>query len=123
MPGVVAVYNSDGDDLGLASLRQFTMMPETLNRPIFATGKVRFVGEVIAAVVAETRAAAVDAAESVVVDYDELPVVMSPVDALASDAPLLFPDHGPTCVSARRSHRRAMSTRSPARTSSPRSRW
>ena len=93
MPGVVAVYHSDGDDLGLASLQQFTMMPETLNRPIFATGKVRFVGEVIAAVVAETRAAAVDAAESVVVEYDELPAVTSPVDALASDAPLLFAEH------------------------------
>ena len=94
MPGVVAVYHSGGDDLGLASLQQFTMMPETLNRPIFATGKVRFVGEVIAAVVAETRAAAVDAAESVVVEYDELPVVISPVDALAPDAPLLFAEHG-----------------------------
>jgi carbon-monoxide dehydrogenase large subunit len=93
MPGVMAVYHSDGDDLGLASLRQFTMMPETLNRPIFATGKVRFVGDVIAAVVAETRAAAVDAAESVVVEYDELPAVTSPVDALAPDAPLLFADH------------------------------
>jgi len=93
MPGVVAVYHSGGDDLGLASLRQFTMMPETLNRPIFATGKVRFVGEVIAAVVAETRAAAVDAAESVVVEYDELPAVTSPVDALAGDAPLLFAEH------------------------------
>jgi carbon-monoxide dehydrogenase large subunit len=93
MPGVVAAYHSQGDDLGLASLRQFTMMPETLNRPIFATGKVRFVGEVIAAVVAETRAAAVDAAESVVVEYDELPAVTSPVDALAGDAPLLFAEH------------------------------
>jgi aerobic carbon-monoxide dehydrogenase large subunit len=94
MPGVVAVYHAGGDALDLASLHQFTMMPTTFNRPIFATDKVRFVGEAIAAVVAETRAEAVDAAESVVVDYDELPTVTSPVDALAHDAPLLFPDHG-----------------------------
>ena len=57
MPGVVAVYHAGGDDLGLPSLQQFEMMPETLNRPMFATGKVRFVGDIVAAVVAETRAA------------------------------------------------------------------
>src|SRR5262249_46394101 len=94
MPGVVAVYHARGDALDLASLHQFTMMPTAFNRPAFATDKVRCVGEAIAAVVAETRAEAVDAAESVVVDYDELPTVTSPVDALAPDAPLLFPDHG-----------------------------
>jgi carbon-monoxide dehydrogenase large subunit len=93
MPGVVAVYHSGGNDLGLPSLHQFAMMPETLNRPVFATGKVRFVGEVIAAVVAETRQAAVDAAESVVVEYDELPAVTNPVAALAADAPLLFAEN------------------------------
>ena len=65
-----------------------------MNRPIFATDKVRFVGDIVAAVVAETRAQAVDAAERVVVDYEPLPSVLSAVDALAPDAPLLFPDHG-----------------------------
>ncbi len=94
MPGVVAVYSSDGDDLGLPSLQQFTAFPEMLNRPIFATGKVRFVGDIVAAVVAETRAQAVDAAERVVVEYDVLPAVISPLDAMAPDAPLLFPDLG-----------------------------
>src|SRR5215475_11873481 len=38
MPGVVAIYHSAGDDLGLPSLQQFPMMPPTLNRPVFATG-------------------------------------------------------------------------------------
>src|SRR3954451_3376405 len=46
MPGVVAVYHSHGDDLGIPSLQQFQMMPETLNRPAFATDKVRFVGDI-----------------------------------------------------------------------------
>ena len=94
MPGVVAVYHAGGEDLGLASLQQFPMMPETLNRPIFATGKVRFVGDIVAAVVAESRAQATDAAERIIADYEPLPPVMSAVDALAPDAPLLFADHG-----------------------------
>jgi carbon-monoxide dehydrogenase large subunit len=94
MPGVVAVYHAGGDDLGLPSLQQFPAMPETLNRPVFATRKVRFVGDVVAAVVAETRAQAVDAVERVVVEYDPLPSVMNPLEALSPDAPLLFSEHG-----------------------------
>ena len=94
MPGVVAVYHAGGDDLGLPSLQQFVAMPETLNRPVFATEKVRFVGDIVAAVVAETRAQAVDAVERVVVEYDLLPAVTSPIDAMSPDAPLLFSEHG-----------------------------
>lgn len=94
MPGVVAVYHAGGDDLGLPSLQQFPAMPETLNRPVFATDKVRFVGDIVAAVVAETRAQTVDAVERVVVEYDTLPSVTSPLDALSPDAPLLFSEHG-----------------------------
>ena len=94
MPGVVAVYHSGGDDLGLPTFQGFAMMPETLNRPIFATGKVRFVGDIVAAVVAETKSQATDAADAVIVDYDHLPPVTSATAGLAADAPLLFPDHG-----------------------------
>src|SRR3954466_4686837 len=53
MPGGVAIYHA-GDDLGMPTLQQFQMMPDTLNRLIFATGKVRFVGDIVAAVVAES---------------------------------------------------------------------
>jgi aerobic carbon-monoxide dehydrogenase large subunit len=94
MPGVVAVYDAGGDDLGLPSLQQFPAMPETLNRPVFAKDKVRFVGDIVAAVVAETRAQAVDAAERVVVEYDPLPSITNPLDALLPNAPLLFAEHG-----------------------------
>jgi len=94
MPGVVAVYHPRGDDLALPTLQQFQMMPETLNRPAFASDKVRFVGDIVAAVVAETRAEAADAAEAVVVDYDPLPAVLTASGGLAPDAPLLFPEHG-----------------------------
>ena len=94
MPGVLAVYHAGGDDLGLPSLQQFPAMPVSLNRPVFATDKVRFVGDIVAAVVAQTRAQAVDAVERVVVEYEALPSVTNPVDALSPDAPLLFAEHG-----------------------------
>ena len=70
------------------------MLPPVFARPPLADGVVRFVGDIVAAVVAETRAQAVDAAEMVIVDYDPLPVVVDPEAALADGAPLLFPDHG-----------------------------
>ncbi|HEY5155560.1 MAG TPA: molybdopterin cofactor-binding domain-containing protein [Acidimicrobiales bacterium] len=92
MPGVLAVYR--GDDLGLPSFQGFAMMPLELNRPVFASERVRFVGDLVAAVVAETRAQAVDAAESIVVDYDPLPAVVTAAASLAPDAPILFPEHG-----------------------------
>jgi aerobic carbon-monoxide dehydrogenase large subunit len=94
LPGVLAVYSADGDDLGLASLQGFAMLPPALNRPIFAKDRVRFVGDIVAAVVAETRDQAVDAAEAVILDFDMLPVVMTAAAALAPDAPILFPEHG-----------------------------
>ena len=94
-PGVVAVYRAEeGHDLGLAPFQGFVMMPAEINRPIFAKDRVRFVGDIIAAVVAETREAAADAADSIVVDYDALPAVTTAAAALAPDAPILFPDHG-----------------------------
>jgi carbon-monoxide dehydrogenase large subunit len=55
---------------------------------------VRFVGDMVAVVVAETRAHAVDAAELVIVDYDPLPTALDPEAALADDAPVVFPEHG-----------------------------
>jgi carbon-monoxide dehydrogenase large subunit len=94
MPGVVGIYHSGGDDLGLPTLQQFQMMPDTLNRPMFATDKVRFVGDIVAAVVAESAAQAADAAEQVIVDYDPLPAVMTAAEAMAPDAPLLFEEVG-----------------------------
>ncbi len=50
--------------------------------PVLAGDRVRFAGEPVAAVIADSQAAAVDAAELVEVDYAELPVVTEPADAL-----------------------------------------
>jgi carbon-monoxide dehydrogenase large subunit len=55
-----------------------------------ATDKVRYIGEAVAAVVAETSAQAVDAAAVVDVDYEALPVVTDPYEAQKDGAPLLY---------------------------------
>jgi aerobic carbon-monoxide dehydrogenase large subunit len=93
MPGVRGVFHA-GNAMGLGSLNGFPMMPPALDRPIFAGERVRFVGDICAAVVAETKAQAVDAAEAVILDIEVLPAVMTASDAMAPDAPLLFPEHG-----------------------------
>ncbi len=92
MPGVVAVYAAD--DLDLEPLQGFAMVPAALSRPPLARGVVRFVGDIVAVVVAETSGQAVDAAEMVIVDYDPLETVVDPEAALSDDAPAVFPEHG-----------------------------
>ncbi len=92
MPGVVGAYTAA--DLDLPPVPGFSMLPPTLTRPALAHDVVRFVGDMVAAVVAETRAQAVDAAELVVVDYDPLPTILDPEAALADGALVLHPDHG-----------------------------
>ena len=64
--------------------------PEEMRRPVLAKDKVRFIGEPVAVVVAETREQAVDAASLVDVDYDPLDVVVDMTKALDDDAPKLF---------------------------------
>jgi carbon-monoxide dehydrogenase large subunit len=93
MPGVVAVFHA-GNDLGMPSMQGFPMLPPDYNRPIFAADRVRFVGDIIAAVVAETQAQANDAAQEIFADIEPLPAIIDPRDGLAPDAPLLFPATG-----------------------------
>jgi len=66
----------------------FVFMPQ----PLLARGTVRYVGEPVALIVAETLAQAMDAAELVVVDYAPLPAVTTPAAARAPDAPRLSPE-------------------------------
>jgi carbon-monoxide dehydrogenase large subunit len=63
-------------------------------RHALAVGTVRFVGEAVAAVVAETREQARDASEAIEVRYDPLPAIVDPVAALAPDAPQVWPAAG-----------------------------
>jgi carbon-monoxide dehydrogenase large subunit len=61
-------------------------------RPVLAHGKVRFVGEAVALVVADSAAAAQDAAERVEVEYRDLPCVVQSEAALTAGAPQLHAD-------------------------------
>jgi carbon-monoxide dehydrogenase large subunit len=67
-------------------------------RPAFARDKVHHVGDIVAAVVAETRWAAEDAAEAVEVDYAPLPAVATPRDAVEPSAPLVHERFGSNLV-------------------------
>jgi aerobic carbon-monoxide dehydrogenase large subunit len=58
--------------------------------PPLADGRVRYVGQTIAACVAETRTLAEDLADAVSVEWEELPVVVDPVAAMRPDSPRLF---------------------------------
>ena len=99
-PGVVGVFRAE--DLGLHDIAEWPRpdgppRPEVA-RPCLAKDRVRFVGEAVAVVVAESLAAAVDAAEDVVVDTETLPVAVDPLAALEPDAVLLFPALGTNVV-------------------------
>jgi aerobic carbon-monoxide dehydrogenase large subunit len=95
MPGVLAIYtNADLEAAGFGPLKCGLNIPgrdgkpmKTPPRPSLAKGRVRFVGEAVACVVAETAVQAKDAAEAVLLDIEELPAVTSPADALRPDAP------------------------------------
>ena len=63
-------------------------------RPPLADGVVRFVGEAIALVVAETVAAAADGAAAVWADYEPLTAITDPEAAFDDEAPVIFPAHG-----------------------------
>jgi carbon-monoxide dehydrogenase large subunit len=81
-------------DLGVAPLTPgMAMLNQDMKRPLLAEGVVRFVGEPIVVIAADTPTQGADAAELVVVDYDPLPVVVDPEDALKDEA-LLYPEIG-----------------------------
>ncbi len=108
-PGVVAVYiAADLAAAGLSSMVPHMPFPGrggmkllVPERPILARDRVRFVGEEVAMVVAETAHQAADAAELVDVDYEDLPPVIGFARALASDAEILYPSiPGNVCFDA-----------------------
>ncbi len=92
MPGVVEVWTAV--DLGIDPHHGFAKIHEHFARPPLAADRVRFVGEAIAVVFAETQAQGVDAAQAVWAEIDPLPSVTDPEAALADRAPVLFPEHG-----------------------------
>ncbi len=92
MPGVVGVYGAG--DLPLRPRPPAGNVEGPFERPVLARDRVRYVGEPIALVLAETLAQAEDAAEVVEVELDPLEPVISPEGALAEGAPVLHPEAG-----------------------------
>jgi aerobic carbon-monoxide dehydrogenase large subunit len=90
-PGIISVFTADEVDLAPVG-PSMPMINEAMLRPWLAKDKVRYVGELVAAVVAETRAQGVDAAELVLVDYEPLDAVIDLEQA--EDGALLFEEVG-----------------------------
>jgi carbon-monoxide dehydrogenase large subunit len=88
-PGVKLVIT--GEDLEAMNLAWMPTMAGD-KQMVLATGKVLYQYQEVAAVIAETREQAVDAAQLVYVDYEPLPVVVDPFKALEPDAPILRED-------------------------------
>src|SRR5260370_894373 len=98
MPGVLAVY-AGADLAGYGSLK---CVPPLKNRdgtpmkkpprPALAVDKVRFVGDPVACVVAQTAIEAKEAAEAVALDIEPLPAVTLASEAVKPGAPLVFDD-------------------------------
>jgi carbon-monoxide dehydrogenase large subunit len=96
-PGVLSILTAkDASADGLRPLRPtveanvqtgepFRFLPQ----PLLAEDMVRYVGEPVALIVAETRNQALDAAERILIDYDILPSITRSLDAVALDAPIL----------------------------------
>ncbi len=91
IPGVLAVYTG-ADVAGYGPIPCIVPLSGDLKtpRPILCTDRVRFVGDGVAFVVAETREAARAGAEAIEVDYEELPTVSDMDEALAAGAPVLW---------------------------------
>ncbi len=98
MPGVVGVFT--GHDLDAAGIGGIPFLripgiatddPVETPRPALALKRVRYVGEQIALVVAETRAQAIDAADQVQIEIEPLPAVTTIEAAMMPGAPRLWP--------------------------------
>src|SRR5439155_7821299 len=99
-PGVVAVFTgADTARAGFKSTPQLARYPgrggasiRVPHRDGLANGRVRFVGQEVALVVAKTALAAQDAAEKIEVEYRDLPAVVDAEEALAPGAEQLYPE-------------------------------
>ncbi|HVH74003.1 MAG TPA: xanthine dehydrogenase family protein molybdopterin-binding subunit [Stellaceae bacterium] len=103
LPGVVGVFT--GEDLAGAArpmLAQSRMKDyRATPMPMLARGRVRYVGEPIAAVVAEDRYLAEDAARAIAIEYEPLPAESDPAWAAEPSAPALHEEAGGNVILAR----------------------
>ena len=101
LPGVLAVYTGEdiaADNLGVPGMPAKWLRPDGQPmkyrpQPPLAMGRVRYVGDPVALIVAETEDQATDAAETVMVDYEPLPSITDTARTVAEDAPLVWDDY------------------------------
>ena len=100
VPGVIAIYDATDLESEVRPAIPTSRMPNYYATPIWplARGKVRYVGEPVVAVVAESRYAAEDALEHITIDYEPLPFAIRQVDAVKDDAPLLHEEAGTNTI-------------------------
>jgi len=103
LPGVAACITGDEIATHARPIRAESKMAgyHATEFPPLARGKVRFVGEAVVAVLAESRYVAEDALEAVDVRYAALPVVATPETAMAGDAPLVHEAAGSNVLLSR----------------------
>jgi len=100
LPGVLAVYTGEdvaADNLGVPGMPAKWLRPDGepmkyRPQPPLALGRVRYVGDPVALIVADTLAQAHDAAEAVAVDYLPLPSITDTARTVDADAPLVWDD-------------------------------
>ncbi len=97
MPGVHAVLTGDELFAAIDPILPGVDAPQVTRYPL-AIGTARYAGEWVAAVVAETRALAEDAAELVNIEYEVLEHIVNPEKALLAGAPLVHPKHGSNVI-------------------------
>ncbi|MGO9631913.1 MAG: xanthine dehydrogenase family protein molybdopterin-binding subunit [Xanthobacteraceae bacterium] len=101
LPGVVKVLT--GADIAATTGALPCFANPTVEQRCVAVGRVRHVGEAVAVAVAESRYVAEDALELIAVEYEDLPVVVDPEQAIhASGDAVLHPERGPNNIAIQR---------------------
>ncbi|MEC8290050.1 MAG: xanthine dehydrogenase family protein, partial [Pseudomonadota bacterium] len=93
LPGVHYVLTGEELAANINPLLSGLDLPDVKRLPL-ANGRARYAGEWVAAVVADTRHIAEDAAELVAIDYEMLDFVIDPEEALQDTAPVVHPENG-----------------------------
>lgn len=103
VPGVVAIFDAADLEGEIKPAIPTSTMKNYYATPIWplARGKVRYVGEPVVAVLADSRYAAEDALEHISIEYEALPFAIRQVDAVADDAPLLHDEAGTNVIISR----------------------
>ena len=101
--GVVGVFDATDLEGEIAPVVPTSTMKNYYATPIWplARGKVRYVGEPVVAVLADSRHAAEDALDHISIEYEALPFAIRQIDAVADDAPLLHEEAGTNVIISR----------------------